>query len=138
MKLITALQFAGLLHIGLIAAGATMPRVVNLRQHVAALPSFVGRLFWVYYSFIALFLVSFGMVSFFLASDLASGTALARATCGFLATFWAMRLGVATFVFDVKPYLTSPALKLGYHATNIVFALLPVIYAWGAFGGGAR
>jgi len=136
MQLVIALQLAGLMHLGLIAAGTVMPRVVNLRDHVAALPPFICRLFWVYYSFIALFLMGFGALSFFLARELASGTALARAVCGFLAVFWAMRLFVAVFVFDVRPYLTSVLWRIGYHATNVVFALLPAIYGWSALARG--
>ena len=138
MKLVTALQLAGLMYLGLIAAGAMMPRAVKLRYHLAALPPFIHRLFWVYYSFIAFFLVSFGALSFFFAPELASGTVLARAICGFLAVFWTIRLFVSTFVFDVSPYLTNAFWKAGYHATNIVFALLPVFYGWGALAGGAR
>jgi len=75
-------------------------------------------------------------LSFFLAPELASGTALARAVCGFLAAFWTMRLCVAAFVFDVSPYLAGALWKIGYHATNVVFALLPVIYGWGVLAGG--
>jgi len=137
MKLLAALQLAGLMHVGLIAAGALMPRAVKLGTHIAALPPFIHRLFWVYYSFIALFLVGFGALSLFLAAELASGTALARAVCGFLALFWTMRLLVAALVFDVSPYLTSAFWKIGYRATNVVFALLPLIYGWGALAGGA-
>jgi len=137
MKLSAALQLAGLIHLGLIVAGAMMPRAVQLRSHIAALPPFIHRLFWVYYSFIGLFLLSFGTLSFFLAPELASGTVLARAVCGFLAVFWTMRLFVAAFVFDVGPYLTNAFWKIGYHATNVVFALLPVIYGWAALAGGA-
>lgn len=135
MKLIAALQLAGVLHLGLIAAGATMPRVVNLRHHIGSLPPFIHRLFWVYYSFIALFLFGFGSMTFFFAAELASGTSLARAVCAFLAAFWLLRLCVATFVFDVSPYLTTKFRKLGYHATNAVFTALPLIYAWSAFKG---
>ena len=138
MKLTMLLQLAGLMHLGLLAAGATMPRAVGLREHVAVLPPFIHRLFWVYYGFIAMFLVGFGALSFFLASELASGTALARAVCGFLAIFWTARFFVAAFVFDVRSYLTSPPWKIGYHATNVVFAILPIIYGWIAFAGGAR
>src|SRR5207244_5420685 len=56
------IQFAGLLHLGLIAAGLTMPRAVNLRTHLAPLPNFIRQLFWVYYSFIGLCLISFGAI----------------------------------------------------------------------------
>jgi hypothetical protein len=110
---------------------------VNLRQHVAVLPPFIHRLFWVYYSFIGLFLVGFGALSFFLASELASGTALARAVCGFLALFWTMRLCVAALVFDVRPYLTNALWRIGYYATNVAFAILPMIYGWAALAGDA-
>lgn len=137
MPLPTLIQFAGISHLGLLWAGATMPKVVRLRAHTASLPPFVGRLFWVYYAFIAFCLVGFGGVSFFLAEPLASGAPLARAVCAFLSGFWTIRLIVAAFVFDVRPYLTNAWLKIGYAATNVVFAALPLIYAWAAWKGGA-
>jgi hypothetical protein len=130
--LVTLLQIAGLLHLGLIAAGLMMPRTVNLRAHLAALPPFIRRLYWVYYSFIGLCLVGFGTLSFVLAGTLANGAVLSRAVCAFLAAFWTLRLIAATFIFDVRPYLTNGLLRLGYHATNAVFICLPIIYALAA------
>jgi hypothetical protein len=134
--LILLLQVAGLMHLGLIAAGLTMPRAVSLRVHLATLPPFIRRLYWVYYSFIALCLVGFGLLSFRFAPDLAAGGVLPRAVCVFLALFWTLRLIAATFVFDVRPYLTSGLLRLGYHSTNIAFIYLPVVYALAAWKGG--
>jgi hypothetical protein len=132
------LEIAGILHLGLIAAGLTMPRAVDLRRHLAGLPPFIRRLYWVYYSFIALCLVGFGSLSFGMAGTLAAGGPLARVICVFFAAFWTVRLVAATFVFDVRPYLTSAALRAGYYATNIVFAYLPVVYALAAWKGGVR
>lgn len=126
------LQFAGVLHLGLACAGGLMPRAVNLRTHIAVLPPFIRRLFWVYYTFIGLCLMSFGLITFAFAGTLAAGSPLARALCAFLAVFWTVRLIAATFIFDVRPYLTNHFWRLGYHATNIVFAYLPVVYAWAA------
>ncbi|MGC8560616.1 MAG: hypothetical protein ACP5O1_08040 [Phycisphaerae bacterium] len=131
-ELTFCLRLAGILHLGLICAGLTMPRAVSLRQHLAPLPIFVRRLFWVYYTFIGLCLVGFGSLTFIFAPQLAAGGGLARALCGFLALFWLLRLAVALFVLDVRPYLTSGRLRTGYHATNIVFSLLPTVYAWAA------
>jgi hypothetical protein len=133
-----ALQIAGILHLGLLCAGAFMPRAVNLRTHIATLPVFIRHLFWVYYTFIALCLVSFGLVTVVFAETLSAGGGLARALCAFLAVFWTLRLIVATFVFDVRPYLTNSIWRAGYHATNIVFIYLPVVYAWTAWTGGTR
>jgi len=112
-----------------------MPRAVNLRENLAGLPPFIRRLFWVYYSFIGLCLVSFGAITVIFAPVLAGGTGFARAICLFLAVFWTLRLVAATFVFDVRPYLTNGLWRFGYHATNVVFIYLPVVYAWAALKG---
>jgi len=130
MNTVILLKLGGLLHLGLIWAGAIMPRKVGLRTHLATLPPFVRRLFWTYYSFIGLMLVSFGTITFVFAGDIAAGGALARGLCWFLTAFWSLRLAVAAFVFDVRPYLTSNLYRLGYHLTNIAFSLLVVLYAW--------
>lgn len=136
-NLILLLQLAGLMHLGLLCAGTLMPRAVNLKSNLAMLPPFIRRLFWVYYTFIGLCLISFGLMTFVFAENLAAGGALARALCAFLAVFWAIRLIAATFVFDVRPYLTNHFWRMGYHATNVVFVYLPAVYAWVAWKGGA-
>lgn len=129
------IQIAGLLHMGLLCAGLLMPRAVKLQQHIAPLPVFIRRLFWIYYVFIGLSLVSFGIITVVFAGTLASGGGLARAICAFFAVFWTVRLFVATFVFDVRPYLTNSLWRTGYHATNVVFIYLPVVYGWAAIAG---
>ncbi|HEY3863644.1 MAG TPA: hypothetical protein VGO59_17350 [Verrucomicrobiae bacterium] len=135
-SLILLLRIAGVLHLGLIAAGALMPRAVHLREHLKTLPPFIRRLFWVYYIFIGLCLVSFGSLSVGFAVALASGAPLARAVCAFLSVFWTVRLIAAVFVFDVRPYLTGKYLRLGWHATNLAFMYLPAAYALAAWKGG--
>jgi len=137
MKLPLLLQIAGILHIGLAAAGATMPRVVKLNHHLAGQPPFIRRLFLVYFSFIALCLVGFGAISFFCANTLAAGGPLAMAFCLFLVVFWTLRLIAAAFIFDVRPYLTNGWLRLGYHATNLVFVYLLAVYLLALWKGGA-
>jgi hypothetical protein len=138
LDLTLLLQIAGVLHLGLMCAGLLMPRVVNMRSHLASLPPFIRQLFWVYYSFIALCLASFCAITIVFADTLAVGGNLARALCAFFAIFWTVRLFVATFVFDMKPYLTNGYRRLGYHAINIVFAYLPIVYAWAAWNGGTK
>ena len=132
INLTLLLQIAGVLHLGLMCAGLLMPRVVGMRGHLAALPPFIRQLFWVYYSFIALCLVSFSIITIAFADTLAAGGNLARALCAFFALFWTLRLIAGTLVFDMRPYLTSSYRRLGYHAINIVFAYLPIIYALAA------
>ncbi|HYM24071.1 MAG TPA: hypothetical protein VEU08_12720 [Vicinamibacterales bacterium] len=123
-----ALRIAGMLHLGLMGAGLLMPRVVGMRRHLEPLPPFIRRLFWTYYSFIALCLVAFSTITIVFADTLAAGGDLARALCAFFALFWTLRLGAAAFVFDMRPYLTTMPRRLGYHAINVVFAYLPIVY----------
>ena len=132
INLTLLLQIAGVLHLGLMCAGLLMPGVVGMRTHLATLPPFIRRLFWVYYAFIALCLVGFSIITVAFADTLAAGGSLARALCTFLALFWTLRLIAGTFVFDLGPYLTSTFRRFGYHALNLVFAYLPVVYALAA------
>ena len=128
INLTCLIEIAGAMHLVLICAGALMPRAVNLRTHLAVLPPLIRQLYWVYYSFIGLCLVSFGIITVVFAGALASGSDLARAMCAFLAAFWTLRLIVAAFVFDVRPYLANWFWRFGYQATNVVFVYLPIVY----------
>ena len=78
--------------------------------------------------FIVLTIFGLGAISVANATELASGTLLARSVCGFIAFFWGTRLAVQFFYFDAAPYLTSIPLKLGYHSLTIVFTCLTIIY----------
>jgi hypothetical protein len=135
MNTVLILKLAALSYLGLLAAGILMPGVVGLRQHLLTLPTFVRQLFWVYYAFIGLSLICFGLGTFFLADHLASGTPLARAVCGFLALFWSVRFVAGTFVFDLRPYLTNRWRRAGLAAANLVFTCLPLAYGWVALKG---
>jgi len=127
------LKIAALLHLGLLWAGASMPRAVDLRIHLATLPPFIRRLFFVYFTFIGLTVISFGCLTFFFARAMAEGEPLARALCVLFTVFWTLRLIVATFIFDLRPYLTSVYRRAGYHVLNLVFIYLPVVYAIAAW-----
>src|SRR5262245_51908025 len=136
--LVALLKFAALLHLGLLWAGASMPRAVDLWSHLATLPRFIRRLFLVYFCFIGLSLAGFGCLTFFFASAMAEGVPLARALCVFLTAFWSLRLFASQFIFDLKPYLTNGFRRAGYHALNLVFIYLPLVYFIAAWKGGSR
>lgn len=130
MKLEILIQIAGLLHLVLLVAGVQMPRVVGFNEHISVLPTFLRRLFRVYYAFIGGIVMAFGVISYFLAEQLVAGGPTAGALLILMVLFWIARFGVALFVFDMAPYLTSPGRRLGYHFINILFALLPALYAY--------
>jgi hypothetical protein len=134
--LVSLLQIAAVLHLGLAWAGATMSKVVGLGQHLAPLPPFIRRLFYTYFCFIALMLVAFGSLTFVFANNIAAGEPAARGLCLLMLCFWVVRLLVAAFVFDVRSYLTNWFLRLGYQATNVVFIYLVLAYALALWKGG--
>lgn len=134
--LITLLQIAAVLHLGLVWAGATMPRAVGLAHHLKTLPPFIRQLFYTYLSFIGLMLVAFGTLTFVLAPNIAAGEPAARGLCLLMLAFWMVRLFVAAFIFDVRPYLTNWFLRLGHQATNVAFLYMVAIYALAAWKGG--
>ena len=136
MNTVVLLKLAALTHLGLIVAGLLMPPTVDLWKHLRPLPDFIRKLFIVYYAFIGLCLVGFGLGTFLFAEELATGSPLARGVCWFLSAFWTCRLIAAVFVFDLTPYLTSRWRRVGLAMANTVFALLPILYLAVALKGG--
>ena len=136
MNYVYLLKFAALCHLGLLAAGSAMPRAVHLREHLSALPEFIRKLFWVYYTFIGFVLVSFGALTWILAGPIAAGAWPARAVTIVMAVFWTLRLGIGAFVLDERPYLTNWFYRLGFYALNVVFMYLAFVYAAAAIFGG--
>ena len=128
----TTFRCIALVHCGLLVAAALMPRATGLWSECAKLTPFARTLFRIYHAFIGLCLVSFGLGTWIFAAELAAGGALARAVCAFLAAFWTLR-GIAAWLLDVTPYLVNGWWRLGYHTTNVVFCVLPPVYAWAAF-----
>ena len=82
--------------------------------------------------YLVLNILCFGCISILLRSELASGTTLARAFCGYIALFWAIRLVIQLFFFDAKPYLRNWFLTTGYHGLTLVFVYHTLVYGWAA------
>lgn len=126
------LTIGGILHFAILIASALVPRVLDWRGELRKLPPLFAQLVWVHGAFIVLTIVGLGAISVVNAGELASRTILARSVCGFIALFWGTRLAVQFFYFDATPYLTTRALRLGYHGLTVVFAYLTIVYAWAA------
>lgn len=132
IELRTLLTIGGILHFGILIASGLVPQVLDWRGELRKLPPLFAQLVWVHGAFIVLTIIGLGALSVANAAELASGTPLARSICGFIALFWGARLAVQFFYFKPDVYLTTLALKLGYHALTVVFAYLTVINAWAA------
>lgn len=132
MKLQTLLLFGGVCHFGILTASALVPGVLDWKGELGRLSSLLRHLVWTHGAFIVLTIVGFGAISLLCPAELAGGSKLARLLAGFIAVFWLARLGIQLFLFDARPYLTRPVLKLGYHGLTVVFTYLAAVYAWAA------
>lgn len=124
--------FAGMLHFCILIASFAVPQVLDWRRELQKVPRLLGQLIWVHGAYVVLMIVGFGLLSATNASELATGSVLARSVCAFIAVFWGGRLALQFAYFKPGPYLRGPLLKVGYHSLTGIFALLTVIYGWGA------
>jgi len=131
MSLANWIFAAGLLHFGILIASAIVPFRLDWKHELASLPKLHLQMYWVYGGYVVLSIIAFGIISVAHAGELAAGSGLARAFCGYVCLFWLIRLALQP-IFDAKGYLTAWWLTAGYHALSIVFLLLVLIYGWGA------
>lgn len=123
------LRVAGLLHFSLLVAGSLLPFVLDWRRDLKKLDRLSQQIVWAHGLFIVMVIIGFGTASLVLPNELAAGTPLARALCGFIALFWLARLVVQLFFFDAEPHLTHWFLRLGYRGLTGVFTYLAIVYA---------
>ena len=132
MKTELFLRIGGLLHFCILIASALVPTKLGWKKHLAPLPVMMRQLFWIYGAFIVFVIVGFGTLVSLHADSLASGSALARTVCAFIALFWIGRLTIQLFVLDPSPYLTNAILKAGYHALTLVFIYFAIVFGFAA------
>lgn len=128
---------AGVGQLAVLIASALVPFRLNWRGELRCLSRLHRQMYWVYGGYIVLSIVAFAALSILNARELASGSALARGFCAYVAGFWGIRVGLQA-VFDVKDHLTTWWLKAGYVVLTLMFAGLTVVYTWAALSVGGR
>ncbi len=122
----------GILHLGILSAGAVMPVVLNWKVALGRLDAVSRHVIWTHGAFVVSVIAAFGAVSLFFAGELCSGGPLARAVCLFIALFWGARLLLQFFLFNPTVHLKNFFLKLGYHGLTVVFLFNAIVYGWAA------
>ena len=128
---------AGVGQLAVLIASALVPFRLNWRGELQCLSRLHRQMYWVYGGYIVLSIVAFAALSILNSRELASGSALARGFCAYVAVFWGIRVGLQA-VFDVKDHLTTWWLKAGYFVLTLMFAALTVVYTWAALSVGGR
>lgn len=118
---------AGLIQITVLVASALVPLRLDWKSQLAGLPKLIRQLFWVYGGYVVLAILGLGLLVMVNATELASGSLLARSVCGYLALFWGIRLGLQS-VLDARPYLTAWWLWAGEAILTVIFVYLIGVY----------
>ena len=128
---------AGVGQLAVLIASALVPFRLNWREELQCLSRLHRQMYWVYGGYIVLSIVALAALSILNSHELASGSALARGFCAYVAVFWVIRFGLQA-VFDVKDHVTTWWLKAGYFVLTLMFAALTVVYTWAALIGRGR
>jgi len=131
MTLMRLIFLAGVGQAGVLIAAAIVPFQLDWRGELRGLSRLNRQMHWAYGGYVVLSIVAFAALSLLNARELASGSALARGFCVYVAVFWGIRLALQA-VFDVKDHLTAWWLRAGYSLLTVLFALLTLIYVWAA------
>ena len=126
---------AGVGQLAVLIASALVPFRLNWRAELQCLSRLHRQMYWVYGGYIVLSIVAFGSLSILNSRELASGSALARGFCAYVAVFWGIRVGLQA-ALDVTDHLTTWWLKAGYGVLTLMFAGLTVVYTWAALSVG--
>lgn len=118
----------GILHFGTLIGSFQVPRELRFKDELPKLPALMRQWTLVAGGYVVLCIIGFGLLSVTMSGHLASGEPLARALCGFIATFWFVRLPIQFFVFDARPYLRNWFLRIGYHGLTGVFIYHVLVY----------
>ena len=128
----TLIFISGILHLGTLNGSAQEPKELKFKEELPKVAPLMRHWILGAGAYVVLNLIAFGVISLTLSKELASGSPLARAFCGYVAIFWSFRLVVQFFVFDAKPYLRNWFLTLGYHGLTLVFTWHTLVYGCAA------
>ena len=122
--------------LAVLMASALVPFRLNWREELRCLKPLHRQMYWVYGGYVVLSIVALAMISIFNASELASGSGLARGFCAYVAVYWGIRV-VLQALFNVKGHLNAWWLRIGYVVLGLLFMSLTVIFGWAALHSGA-
>ncbi|HVJ84789.1 MAG TPA: hypothetical protein VM452_04045 [Caulifigura sp.] len=126
-----AIALVGAGQLCVLVASAIVPVRLDWQKRLAELPRLVRQMYWIYGGYVVLSIIALGTICLLHSHELASGTGLARAFCGYACLFWLVRLSLQPFL-DAKPFLTTWWLTAGYHLLTVMFATFAITLGWAA------
>ena len=124
------LQVAGISQLILCVGSLAIPRCLKWSERTAALIPLMRQMFFTYAVYILVSHLFFGIISFCLADDLLSGSAIGNALLLFMGSWWSGRLFCQFFYFDRNGIPETPFNKGAEVILVTLFIALVTLY-WG-------
>ncbi|MBK1854561.1 hypothetical protein JO972_06300 [Verrucomicrobiaceae bacterium 5K15] len=124
-----AVMLAGVGQLILVVASAVIPRCLDWKGPLGALPKLMRQLFWTYAGYILGMHLFFGVMSTFGSGLLLDGTPQAAILCGLMMTWWTVRIGLQFFCFDRKGIPQTRFNLLAEALLVCLFLFLAMTYA---------
>lgn len=115
-------RLAGVGHLVMVAANFVIPRKLRFREDLSATSKITRQVFFVHHLYIVLTIAAFGLLCLVFPSDLAGGSPLGGAVCGFMAFFWLLRLPIQFLYYD-------PEVRRAHRVEDLLVSLLVVALA---------
>jgi hypothetical protein len=123
----TLVLIAGLVQLAVAGASLAIPRMLGWKEQTAKLDELTRQVFWTYAGYILGTNVFFGVVSTVAPHWLTDSSGLARTLCGFIATYWGVRVVIQFTAYrGVRPQ--GVVYRLAEVALLLAFIYCTVIY----------
>ncbi|MGJ8672603.1 hypothetical protein [Rubritalea sp.] len=133
IQLENIIKLAGAAQLALVAVSFFIPRVLNWDSDLSKLPRLLRQMFWTYAVYLLGSHLFFGLLSTFAASELTRGSVLACFLTGFMLIWWAARLVLQFFCFDMSEVQQSLFHKMAKWGLSALFICLTVVYGCAFF-----
>ena len=124
------IELCGIGHVLLALGSLAIPKMLDWKAAFASTPLLIKQMFWTYAGYILLINLFFGVVSFFLAEELLSGSGLAVALTLLIALYWIARLFIQFLYFDKSEVPQGLIYSLGEWGLVAMFILFSGIYSY--------
>lgn len=128
--MVLAIQAAGVVHLGIIAANVPLPGRLRVREHLAGVPRFIRQIFYVHWIYIIIVLGLFATLCFAFARELAGASALGRFLSGFMCAFWLLRIILQLLYYDHDVRRENRVLDILYLGSLLVLVMVFGVAAW--------
>lgn len=123
------LMIGGWSLVALSIASFWIPKALGWREKLVGLTPLMRELWWTYSIYVWSSHVFFAVLALGFGDWLMGGSSAAMAMCSFMLLWWAVRLGLQFFGFDLREIQGSTSNRVAKHLLTCLFAGLVVLYA---------